>query len=232
MTIGDWNEFRTYIYCNGLGVKKGEKLLGRKPTHLLLDGGRVIVPPEREQEFLEKYAVAFGKGLDLFVVEMKSDPCFFFMSEFDMKFPLEKPMNQEQLYSFVRVVQSVMFQAFPDFDVTAGVSTAPIAETHTTDGRPALKCGVHVNWRVPVNLETAWILRAWILRELSTRLVDDFPQMEAWTEAYDPCILLDNGLRMIGSKKATPCDVCKGESCYKRGKKTTLVGPNNGKIIC
>jgi hypothetical protein len=50
--------------------------------------------------------------------------------------------------------------------------------------------------------------------------------MEPWYDGYDPCVLLENGLRMIGSKKAEPCPTCRGECVYKRGKKTTSAGPN------
>jgi hypothetical protein len=231
MTIGEWNDFRTYIYRTGLGIKKGEKKTGRKLTHLLLDGGIISVPADREQEFLDKYAAELAKGTDLYVVEMKSEPCFFFMSEFDIK--MDRPMNQEELLQFVRVVQSVMAQAFPletEIDVNVGVSTAP-------DGRDCVQSGIHMNWRIPVDLNTAWVLRAWLVRELDAKMptyisaaasasTTGFPLMEPWVLCYDPCVLLDNGLRMIGSKKAEPCPVCKGKDCYKRGKKTTAVGPN------
>ena len=235
MPIGDWNEFRTFVYRTGLGIKKGEQK-GKKPTHLLLDGGSLAVPPEREQEFLDKYAFELSTGTDLFVVEMKSTPCFFLMSEFDIKFPREHPMTHEDLLEFVRVVQSVVVRAFPEVNTQVAVSTAPLMETFTNGSeetkRPCVKCGVHMNWRVPVDLDTAWVVREWILRELDSQLSpnDNFPLMEPWTEAYDPCVFYDNGLRMIGSRKAEICSVCKGQ-CYRRGKKTTPSGPVLGQPV-
>lgn len=226
MPIGEWNDFRTYIYRTGLGIKASERKLGKKMTHLLLDGGIVSVPAEREQEFLEKYAAELVKGTDLYVVEMKTEPCFFFMSEFDIK--MERQIGPEEIVRFVRVVQSVMARAFPEHRVDVGVSTPPPKESKTQDGRDCVQSGIHLNWRVLVDLETAWILRAWIVRELDAGMPAsaDFPLMDPWVVCYDPCVLLDNGLRMIGSKKAEPCPVCRGRSSYRRGKKTTAIGPN------
>ena len=226
MPIGDWNDFRTYIYHTGLGIRAGEKKLGKKVTHLLLDGGILSVPADREREFLDKYALELAKGTDLYVVEMKTEPCFFFMSEIDIK--MDREINQEEIIDFVRVAQSVMAQAFPDRNIDVGVSTPAPKDSKTQDNRDCIQSGIHLNWRVPVDLETAWILRAWIVRELDIKMPPSptFSLMDPWYLCYDPCVFLDNGLRMIGSKKAESCPACKGKHCYRRGKKTTAIGPN------
>jgi hypothetical protein len=229
MPIGEWNDFKTYAWRSGFWVKKGEKKLGRKTTHLLLDGGILEVPPEKEQEFLDAYARSLLNGADLYVVEMKSEPCFFFMSEFDIKMA-DRLMNAEELQLFIRVVQSVMSKAFPSTDVNVGVSTAPAKNAKTKDGRECIQSGIHLNWRIPVDLPTAWILRAWIIRELDVAMpTAQYGILEPWYEGYDPCVLLDNGLRMIGSKKAEACPDCNGRSSYKRGKKTTPTGPSHSR---
>ena len=231
MPIGEWNDFKTYAWSSGFWVKKGEKKLGRNTTHLLLDGGMLEVPPEKEQEFLDAYARSFLMGLDLYVVEMKSTPCFFFMSEFDIKMA-DRLMNTEEIQLFVRVVQSVVAKAFSGsgVDVNVGVSTAPAKNAKTKDGRECIQSGIHLNWRIPVDLPAAWILRAWIIRELDVAMsTDQYGILEPWYEGYDPCVLLDNGLRMIGSKKAEACPDCGGRFSYKRGKKTTVTGPSHGR---
>ena len=241
MPVGEWNDFKSYVYRTGLGlVKKDEAKLKaserRKPTHLLLDGGRMHVPPERAQEFLETYARELSKGTDLFVVEMKSDPCFFFMSEFDIKLPPGRSMTLSEVERFVKAVQGVMCRAYPlllDEDVHAvdvAVSTAPPKDALDCQGRPCVQSGVHLNWRIVVDLETAWILRAWIVRELDAvlKITDaegDWPMRDSWVEAYDPCVLKDNGLRMIGSRKAEICPECKGRS-FNRGAKSSSTGPS------
>ncbi len=70
-----------------------------------------------------------------------------------------------------------------------------------------------------MTLDTAWVVRACVLRELEKRL-SDIPWVETWQEMYDPCIFKDNGLRMVGSRKAIPCPTCKGAS-FRHGTKGT-----------
>ena len=123
MPIGEWNDFKTYTWRSGVWVKKGEQKLGKVKTHLLLDGGILSVPPNKEQEFLNVYARSLVNDLDLYVVEMKSTPCFFFMSEFDIKMA-DRVISEQELHIFVRTVQSVMSVAFSGDDVNVGVSTA------------------------------------------------------------------------------------------------------------
>lgn len=240
MPAGEWNDFRSFVYRTGLGiVKEKEKDLKpserRKPTHLMLDGGRLHVPQARETEFLEIYARELRRGTDLFVVEMKSEPCFFFMSEFDIKFA-DRALTPSDICRFVRAVQSVMARAYSTLleederiaDVS--VSTAPPKDSTDSTGAKCLQSGVHLNWRIAVDLDTAWILRAWIIRELDQLLSvtgpeGDWPMRDSWVEAYDPCVLKDNGLRMMGSRKAEICPECKGRSC-RPGAKSTKSGPS------
>lgn len=66
-----------------------------------------------------------------------------------------------------------------------------------------------------MTLDTAWCVRAWILRELDSE-AGGIPWAEAWSEMYDPCVFRDNGLRMVGSNKAIICPTCNGKS-FKRG---------------
>jgi hypothetical protein len=86
-----------------------------------------------------------------------------------------------------------------------------LQDTKLKDGTPAVQSGIHFNWKIPVTLETAWMLRAWILRELATHATT-VPWAEEWAEMYDPCVFKDNGLRMVYSRKAVPCPTCNGKS--------------------
>lgn len=240
MPVGEWNDFRSYVYRTGLGIvkEKEAKLKAaerRKPTHLMLDGGRMAVPPDREAEFLEAYARELVKGTDLYVVEMKSEPCFFFMSEFDIKLA-DRALTPSEIARFVCAVQSVMTRAYSalveedERATEVAVSTAPPKDSTDSTGAKCVQSGVHLNWRIVVDLDTAWILRAWIVRELDALMKitgpeGDWPMRDSWIEAYDPCVLKDNGLRMIGSRKAEICPECKGKSC-RRGSKASKTGPS------
>ena len=221
MPIGEWNDFRSYLYRTGLGIVAADKTKKVK-THLLLDGGKLSVPPEREKEFLARYAKELVAGTDLWVVEMKTEPCFFFMSEFDIKFET-RAITLEEILTVSRIVQGVVARAFTgsEHPRVLAISTAAPKDSHDTKGRPCIQSGVHFNWRIPLDLDTAWVLRSWIIRELEQKMpAAEFGMLDTWMEAYDPCVLKDNGLRMIGSRKAEVCPVCKGRS-FKRGPQTT-----------
>lgn len=121
---GEWSDFRAFIYTTGLAIRKGEKALGREKTHLLLDGGIISCPPERQREFNSKYAEALFKGVKLFCVEMKPKHAVYMMSEFDLKLR-DRPINDEELRLVVRIVQTVIVKAFPESETILAVLTAP-----------------------------------------------------------------------------------------------------------
>lgn len=212
---GSWTPFRSYIYSSGLMVRSGDK--GREMTHLLLDGGIVSCPPDQQREFNARYAEALANKVPLFCVEKKTAPAFYMMSEFDLKLR-DRAITDDELKLIVRIVQSTVVKAFANADHILAVLTAPPKDTKLKDGTPAVQSGIHFVWKIPVSIDTAWQLRAWILRELdagaSTSVV---PWAESWSEMYDACVFLDNGLRMVGSNKAAKCTACDGKS-FKRDK--------------
>jgi hypothetical protein len=210
----EWTEFKTYLYRSGLAVRSGEKLAGRERTHLLLDGGMVSCPPERENELKAKYAEMISRGIRVYCVEMKPKHAFYMMVELDLKLA-DREIFPEELMRIASLLQrSVIAHAFagyPDLDLTVAVTTAPSKTTTSSSGSPAIQSGIHFNWKIPVNLETAWTLRAWMMRDLE-REMSTIPWVSTWQDMFDVCIFADNGLRMIGSRKAIPCTSCKGSS--------------------
>lgn len=83
-----------------------------------------------------------------------------------------------------------------------------------TTTREKIKNGVHIIWpNVTVNPDIAWMLRAWLLYELTTHAEELSPLgelCEPWEKVIDPCVFGKNGLRMIWSRKASTCKVCNG----------------------
>ena len=79
---GEWNSFRRWLYHEELALKKGVKGV---ETHLLLDGGKLAIPDERNEEFLIRYSRALFEGDWTYVVETKTAPVFYMMAEFDLK---------------------------------------------------------------------------------------------------------------------------------------------------
>jgi len=216
--IGEWGDFRRYLYREGLALKKGVK---GDVTHLLLDGGRLSVPDDRNEEFLVRYAQTMTTGEWTYVVEQKTLPVFYMMCEFDIKLTGENAIfDDEHKRALVRIVQSrVMSVAYPGRDVSVAVCTAPPKSVtlHFPSNAPGTQHGIHLMWRVPVDIQTAWLLRAWMLREIESGMAGAIVLPGGWAEAFDPSIFESNGIRMIGARKAIVCPKCKGMS-YRRRK--------------
>ena len=220
-SVGAWTSLRRWIYKEGFAVKKGDGTKKGKETHLLLNGGRFVLPDDRNAEFLNMYARAMFEGEWQYIVEKKT-PVFYMMCEFDIKME-DREMTRGEIEDIVSIIQRrVMSVAFPGADVRVAVCTAPPKQTTLDNGAPAVQSGIHLLWRVLVDGTTSWQLRAWMLRELEAGLsgfqsdgvTPKFPIKTSWSEAFDSCIFEANGLRMIGSRKAIKCPQCNGES-YK-----------------
>lgn len=207
-TAGDWTTFRTWIYSSGLAIRKGAAV--KKVTHLCLNGAKINVPPERESEFRLQYARSLSLSEPLYVVEMKTDPVYYFMAEFDIK-TIETPINLECALELVNIIQTrVMSRAFPENDVSVLMFTVEPKSCKLSNGMPAVQSGIHLIWKIPVVQETAMRLRGWIMREFDSRAAF-VRSVVPWQEAYDPCVYDKNGLRMVGARKAERCKACVGE---------------------
>lgn len=204
---GDWTNFKRD--AQKFFIPKGEKR--NAETHLLLDGGRLFVPDANNREFLMRFARALFEMEWVYLVERKTKPTFYMMLEWDIKMAGDRALSPEELNSLVRIVQTkVMAVAYPDKGeaVHAVVLTAPPKRVELDDGSPATQSGVHMIWKVVVDIPTAWLLRSWMLRELESANV--IPLAVRWSEAFDSCIYEENGLRLPGSRKAGTCPSCKG----------------------
>lgn len=211
--VGDWHETRRWLYNEKFAIKKGERVKKDDESHLALDGGRFMIPDTKNAEFLNRYAHSLFNGDWLYMIELKTTPAFYYMIELDVK-KKDSELSDEEKRRIVRVIQGVMSQAFPEHGVNVVVSTAPPKASNLDDGTPATQSGMHLNWRIPVDIMTAWQLRSWIISEFETQLAD-IQISTSWSDAFDSCIYQANGLRMIGSRKAMVCPSCRGQS-YKR----------------
>jgi hypothetical protein len=206
---GSWTRFRKYIYDKGLAIKKGIKIKG-EPTHLLLDGGRLVVPEDRNLELLREFAHSYMDGEPLYLIEHKTFPCFNMMAEFDIKFKGERLLSSDEVRAIVAVVQDrVISVAYKDRKPEELRVAVLQVEPKTVEG--GRQSGVHLIWKIPVDLDTSWRLRVWMLRELELFFGDRLRPENAggWMEAFDFCVLDKNGLRLVGSRKAVACPAFK-----------------------
>lgn len=217
----DMGPLKIWFCRNKAFIKKSDKKT--EETHLLLDGGRIHVTPENELAFLSAYAEAVKKADKLYVVERRTTPCFNYFIEFDYRTKgfVDGALLARVLGSYLqREIAGKLF-SFPagrddDRHVFVTVSYCPCAIDPKGDG---YKTGIHYNWHFPVTVETAKLVRMFLVRALSVMGKDQLgveSPCEAWAKVVDPAVYNHCGLRMLYSRKSAPCDGCGGHPFKKK----------------
>jgi hypothetical protein len=166
-----------------------------EPTHYLMDGGKLYV--RDEAAFLREYAEALTRGEACFVVERRT-PVFKLFADLDWT-RTEAP-SPELWLQLLRVVVDAVRRARggPPFVMLACLA-AP-----KPDPAGGVRVGAHLHFPdVLVTQALALAVRA--------RLVPVLAALNLEFDAehlVDPAVYHGNGLRMKGSRKATPCEPC------------------------
>ena len=189
----------------------------RETTHLLLDGrsgGKICVPPERNDAFLAAYAKHMDMGLQAYFVECRTTH-FKFLTDLDiMEEEGEVPLRGDGLsvLSMVRIMQRAArkFYTSCDDDVfVALVCCAPSKRVSKGQSEGLVKTGVHVVMpRLVVDSERALLIRATALEMLRERFGPRHARND-WDDVVDDHVLVGCGLRMLLSNKMSRCSQCK-----------------------
>lgn len=153
-------------------------------THLLMDGGILVVPPEETLQFYETYISLVNSGTKLYVVEQKTE-LFKFFVDFDYK--AREKIDEEELLQFCSIIQKSLEECTrPGRCMIARARVRPVA-----DG--LLKSGVHIHWPdLVVSRSEALKLRTHIITSLGPG---------AWDQVIDASVYAGSGLRMLWSHK-------------------------------
>lgn len=222
-----WGPLKQWFKTNGLFVKMRANTRDTRPvTHLLLDGGKITVPPNREDEFLLKYAECMHRGSPLFLVETKT-PIYKYMMDLD--FAAAKVTGEDEIEKVVKVVHATVALYFPT--LTDSQRRMVVCRTDnkniTKDGVKLVKTGIHLIWpEILVDSPLALTVRGGVIY----RLTEEFGVREntnPWCDVVDRCVYVGNGLRMVGSRKMSNCPKCRNrpkkksscQECTRTGKK-------------
>lgn len=186
---------RDVLQANDWWLKRGvgQAPIAKKPTHLLLDGGRAHVPEASEGQFLNEYVlvVARNAGSPPAVVELRT-PVFRMFMDVDAKLALGTGCDFEALWNAIYKASTEFFAEAPRMVVC----TAPIK----TDAAVA-KHGAHVIWpEVWVRAEVALAFRETLIPTLREAFGDAL-FANGWEDVIDACVYKANGLRMPWSVK-------------------------------
>lgn len=192
---------------------------GEEATHYCLVGGKYSIPQERHGEWLEQYARHLQVSSEpVYFVERRT-PLFRMHYDWDMIQP-DVPSLQD-VVAMVRICTAVFRRFYPDTPddnrFTAIVLRSPtMAKKVCAEGSsmpvPVQKTGFHIIWPLlVVGQVQALTMREACVVELVRSLPPRVFPANPVEEVVDDCVLLDNGLRMVGSDKARQCDVCNGK---------------------
>lgn len=171
-----------------------------RPTHLLLDGGKLCIPPEFHGAFLNAYAASLARRPDRrpCVVELRSDVFRMFV-DLDTRFSSEEAAERARstgMEALVRALTAAVESATGKA-VRALVCACNVAKREAPD---AWKMGFHVVWPdVLVSASTAVHLRAEFLGRLPPPA--SLGLRESWETIVDKAVYTSSGLRMPWSGK-------------------------------
>lgn len=201
--VYDWFKARGF-WIRGHGQGVSEEPDQRKPTHLLLDGGKACVPAEAHEEFVNVYAASlvrfpFRRPC---VVELRT-PVFRFFVDLDTRFSCEEDASalaedrDDSLHTLLDLLTSALPHALP---AVACVSSAPKI-SRGEDGTTT-KRGLHVVWpEALVTARTALELRRRMLEALTSAEWRPRGLVGSWDAILDASVFRSNGLRMAWSAK-------------------------------
>ena len=169
-----------------------------KPTHLLLDGGRVKINNNLIDTFYKLYAECIDNKIPLHVVEHKTELFKFFS---DLDFINKDEMTKDSLINIVHTIQEALYYMFENnHNVIICTTDKKIVVKDTVE---YFKQGVHLYWpSLIVNVENAMLIRELIIHKLKTTF-GERDSVNTWDDVVDLSVYRTNGIRMVGSSKCS-----------------------------
>lgn len=164
------NPFKKCCSQRGWLIKNNQDR--REASHLLMDGGKLHIPPEDDQTFLQLISNTLVSGTYIpCVVELRTN-IFRFMMDLDIECPEDSTLETfEPLFSFLREA------SFHFWDVNGShdnphmiICAAP--EKKRSGGKPGKKLGIHVVWpEIYTTPQVACAFRQLVLPLLDTEMM-------------------------------------------------------------
>ena len=200
---------------------------GRKPTHLLMDGGKIHVSRQIEETFQRRYAADLMGGDVNYLLEVRT-PITKLMVDLDVY--EERALSYEEMRPWIQCIQSVVKDIYPD--LTDHQRRVIICTTDTTSGvfkggEEYTKQGLgHLIWPgIHIDTANGMLFRGSVIQKLEEQFGKRHKN-NIWADVIDDTIYKQNGLRMVGSAKIGYCSDCKNkkkksdccELCFGTGK--------------
>lgn len=190
-------------------IGKSEK--GAVSTHYSMAGGKFYIPDEQHTKWLKLYAAEWARRSgSLFIVELRTPV---FRMHFDIDMLQHTEPTDAELQDLARFFSTVFKTFYPDVTLDPRtflciVLKAPPMQKKSNDVM-LTKTGVHMIWPwLHVDKEQALRMRESCVAAAVRLLPPRLPPLNDYADVIDKTVLEANGLRMVGSDKATRCDDC------------------------
>ena len=206
--------FKSKLSMSGFLIKSSTKAtdVHAESTHYLLNGGKLNVPVASNDSFLNLVGDALEKKENVYVVELKTRVFPMFMDV-----DLYVHDGEDNLSSILAFIHSRVC-AFFGREVPNNICISCTAEPkqQTKNGKLCTKYGTHLHWpNVRVSSNEALYVRQLVVQDL-TRKFGERDVVNTWEDVVDKCVFERNGLRLVGSRKAAGCTLCRNfRDCCK-----------------
>lgn len=210
---------------------------GKKATHLLMDGGRLHVPPEDSNSFLQQMATLLAGKHVPSVVELRT-PVFRMMMDIDIEHT-DPSISAASFSNMLELIREAAFHFWHVMNENAEhvkprmvVCSAPLKKTSNGN----TKLGLHVVFpQIATTPQIASAFRMILLPVLEDRARVPEGMVQPWDKVIDNSVFQSNGLRMPFNGKGrketrayVPCmefldedmDVCSDIECAETSVKT------------
>ena len=207
----------------------------RELTHLLMDGGKIHIPQEKHEEFLQIFANDIEQQKLNFISENRTTIFRFLV---DIDYLDEYTLSKEEIATMGKNIQIALKPFLEQYldKKKRRIIICTTGESKTTieEGFELKKTGIHIIWpEVYVDEYYGKFLRSVIIQYFENNLPKR-PEYCRWDKVFDYAVISSSGLRMKGSAKIMKCPDCKGkkgvkescEKCWGNGR----VIPGNGRI--
>ena len=187
-----------------IGQQKWKCGPGQSANVLHLDGGKMVVPDNEYDQFLQTYVQSLEKKEINYLIEAKTEFFPFFMDlDYKMTQFVGNPEDQQDQWHNIEPHVKIIHDMVATFlDENASFCWAIVClQTHPKKVYPPLiEFGCHLVWDYFfVNKEQEMVIRHYLV----TLMSDKFPDLP-WQDILDASVYKKNGLRIIGSYKAIP----------------------------
>ena len=183
-------------------------------THLNMTNGRIRIDYGMQDKFLTELQKDMNSDIDFFFVEKHSTPVFPMYWDFD--FELEMGLTEEDVQDIACLLCSTIREFYPSFDdyewesrSICVISTCDEKTEVLYKGRSFFKSGVHITMpNLFVETSQAESLAQYASQCFTALKCIQIENVE-WDKVIDRSVYEEGkSLRMMGSKKPTPCTEC------------------------